>query len=164
MRRKFSASLALLGVALGLALGAFAPMEVHAQSSILPGDSDSSSKVGDTELTTCGQLRDALDVNPKAVEGKALALKIRCGRMSIGDLPHYFKHILSFVLNTIGTLAVIAVIRAGYIFMTSKDKEYADGRKAVIQVIVGMIVAGLAFTAAQIVLRVLFAVNNASPV
>ena len=156
MRRKFSTSLALLGIALGLALGCFAPQQVVAQS-ILPGET---TEDGGNAITDCPTLRKAMEANPKDLEGKELALKIRCGRMVLGDLPHYFKHAISFVLNIIGTLAVIAVIRAGYIFMLSKDKEYKDGRQAIIQVVVGILVATLSFTAAQIVLQFLFAVQN----
>lgn len=158
MRRQFSASLALLGIALGLALGVFAPMPAMAQAdaSILP------SQDKDTAIADCATLRQILDTDPKSIEGEYLALKIRCGRMLLGDLPAYFKHALSFVLNIIGTLAVIAIIRAGYIFMLSKDKDYGAGRKAVFQVLIGLLIAALSFTAAQIVLRVLFAVSNAS--
>lgn len=146
---------------LGLLGGLFVPASAFAQNSILP-EKDIQAQ-GIPAITTCDELRNALEANPAAVEGKVLALKVRCGRMVLGDLPHYFKHALSFVLNIIGTLAVIAVIRAGYIFMLSKDKEYGDGRKAVLQVFIGLFIAALSFTAAQIVLRLLFAIETTTP-
>lgn len=147
---------ATVGVLLGLMLSAFAPASAQ---SILPTE-DSSTQVD--AINDCRTLRKAIDERPGDIVGNELALKIRCGTMMLADIPHYFKHALSFVLNMIGTLAVIAVIRAGYIFMLSKDKEYAEGRKAIFQVVVGLLIASLSFTAAQIVLRFLFAVSNAS--
>jgi len=165
MRRKFSAHIALVGVVLGLFLGSVMPL-AQAQTSLLPTDTTDNRNEsapgfsGITKPETCDQLRDELRKNPKALEGNELALKIRCGRIMLADLPYYFQYAISFVFNIIGTLAVIAVIRAGYIFMLSKDKEYADGRKAVLQVLIGLLVAALSFTAAQLVLRALFAVQN----
>jgi len=144
-----------VGIVLGFSMSAFSP--VYAQS-ILPGESAAL----DAGINDCRSLRQRIDDDPASIVGLELALKIRCGTMMLADIPHYFKHALSFVLNMIGTLAVIAVIRAGYIFMLSKDKEYAEGRKAIFQVVVGLLIASLAFTAAQIVLRFLFAVSNAS--
>lgn len=162
MKRHLSAKLALLGLLAGLFFGSAAPLVASAQgASILPGATDGEIN---TSVTDCVSLRVALENSPKEMEGKNLALKLRCGRLMLGDLPHYFKHAISFVLNTIGTLAVIAVIRAGYIFMLSKDKELTEGRKAIVQVIIGLVIAALSFTAAQIVLRVLFSVQNISPV
>lgn len=160
MRRPLPANLALLGLILGFMFGAFAPMPAYAQTnvSILPTDQDSPTGT----LKNCEDLRLKLAQAPQEIEGKALALKLRCGRLILADLPYYFQHALSFILNMIGTLAVIAVIRAGYIFMISKDKDYAEGRKAVIQVVIGLLISALSFTAAQIVLRALFAIQNAS--
>lgn len=145
-----------MGIVFGLMLSSLAPASAQ---SILPTEG-SSTQVPKVE--NCRELRKIIDERPADIVGNELALKIRCGTMMLADIPHYFKHALSFVLNMIGTLAVIAVIRAGYIFMLSKDKEYAEGRKAIFQVVVGLLIASLSFTAAQIVLRFLFAVSNAS--
>lgn len=131
----------------------------YAQNSLLPTDnvplSPSELGVGDSkhikDPKNCIELRNLLTVYPdqKALEGKYLGMKIQCGRMTLGDISFYAKHALQFLFDILGTLAVIAIIRAGYIFMLSKDKSSADGMKVVRQVAIGLAVAIFSFTAVR---------------
>ncbi len=132
----------------GLCLG-----QVMAQAnSILP---NVASDTGPVEISTCAELKrlytkakQGASDSPSLgqLDGQYLGLKLRCGSMQLGDILHYVKFFLEFVFNILGTLAVIAVMRAGYIFMFSKDKDSATGKKALQQVIIGVAVAVFSFT------------------
>lgn len=132
---------------------------VSAQTSLLPTEnvplSGAELSVGDSkhikDPQNCIELRNLLTVYPdqKALEGKYLAMKIQCGRMTLGDITFYAKHILQFLFDVLGTLAVVAIIRAGYLYMLSKDKNAADGKKVIRQVAVGLAVAIFSFTAVR---------------
>ena len=111
--------------------------------------------VGDSkhikDPVNCIELRNLLTVYPdqKALEGKYLGMKIQCGRMTLGDISFYAKHILQFLFDILGTLAVVAIIRAGYLYMLSKDKNAADGKKVIRQVAIGVAIALFSFTAVR---------------
>ena len=135
-------------------IGVYQP--AHAQSSLLPTTNDRVENLeGDSkhikQPENCIELRNLLAVypNPGELEGKYLAMKLQCGRMTLGDITFYAKHALQFFFDVLGTLAVIAVIRAGYVYMLSKDKSFGDGKKVLRQVAIGLAIALFSFTAVR---------------
>lgn len=136
-------------------------MSASAQT-VLPS-AENDVQVAGQNITTCLELKDAYKKAERGdgisygdLEGQYLGLKIRCGSMTLGDLLYYAKYLLQFLFDILGTLAVIAVMRAGYIYMFSKDKESADGQKALRQVILGILVAVFSFAVVRLVFTFLF--------
>ena len=81
--------------------------------------------------------------------GKWLAIKVKCGYMTLGDAMYYVRYMMGYIFNIIGTLGIIAVIRAGYKYIWDQKKE--EGYKAIQGVVIGLVVAFGSFTIARII-------------
>lgn len=95
----------------------------------------------------CVELTKRLSVKPYA--GDWLALKVKCGRMTLDDGIYYLRYMLGFVFNIIGTLGVLAIIRAGYLYIWAQKKE--DAYKAIQAALLGIVVAFASFTIARVI-------------
>ncbi len=140
-KRHFFAKILVIGLLLFPVFLAQTEVVFAQTNSILP-TTDSEGAI------SCLDLREKLKDDPLA--GQYLAKKIVCGRMTLPDIPYYVKHALNFFFGIIGTLAVLAVMRAGVYYMIAKDKDSGVGKKALQASVIGLVVFLSSFALARI--------------
>jgi hypothetical protein len=103
------------------------------------------------DLGECRDLRRAKQVYGLIMPGKYLATKVRCGSMSMEDIPYYFTGILGFLINIAGTLAVIMVMIGGYQYaIGGLTEDKSKGTDTIKHALIGLIVVLVAWTLVQI--------------
>ncbi len=103
------------------------------------------------DLGECRDLRRAKQVYGLIMPGKYLATKVRCGSMSMEDIPYYFTGILGFLINIAGTLAVIMVMIGGYQYaIGGLTEDKSKGTDTIRHALIGLIVVLVAWTLVQI--------------
>lgn len=97
----------------------------------------------------CIDLINKLQQDPHA--GDWLATKVKCGRMGLEDVIYYARYMLGFFFNILGTLGVLSIIRAGYLYIINQGKDNKKAQTAIKNAVIGIIVAFSSFTIARVV-------------
>src|SRR5690606_35751883 len=113
-------------------------------------------------LVSCGQLSYLKRFAPAVFydtnfRASYIGLLINCGEANpiLYDSTAITKQILSFLYNILGTLMVIALVIAGFMYIFDKSKEANEGRKRLQMIFIGAILTMVAAPLIQLAINLI---------